>query len=241
MPSSTSRIRFGLDPANDVYPLRLDCGVDGIELTLQVAGKNIELESRLVGQHNVYNIMAAVTACHALGVPAHRIRSGIAGLESVPGRFERVPGDAPFSIFVDYAHTPDGLENVLKLARQLSDGRVICVFGCGGDRDRTKRPLMGRVAAELADQVILTSDNPRSEPPEQILRQIELGISEGCSYQVIVDRRAAIQESVGMAQPGDLVLIAGRGHETCQEFGDYQVEFDDVVVAREVHDRNLPG
>lgn len=241
MDPSVARITFGFEPSNDIHPIRVGTGIDGIKMDLELPKEKISLESRLVGRHNVYNIMAAVTACHALGISGNLIRDGIAGLKTVPGRFERVDGESPFSVFVDFAHTPDGLKNVLRLARQMSEGRVICVFGCGGDRDISKRPKMGGVAAKLADVLILTSDNPRSESPEEILRQIELGIPGGTAYQVIEDRRSAIGMSFRIAKPGDLVLIAGKGHEVFQEFGHHQVEFSDVVVAKELHGRNCSG
>ena len=241
MDPSIALITFGFETSNDIHPIRVDTGIDGIKMDLELPEGKISLESRLVGRHNVYNIMAAVTACHALEISKNLIRDGIAGLKTVPGRFERVDGKSPFSVFVDFAHTPDGLEKVLRLARQMSEGRVICVFGCGGDRDISKRPKMGGVAAKLADYLILTSDNPRSESPKEILRQIELGIPEGAVYQVIEDRRSAIEMSFRIAKPGDLVLIAGKGHEICQEFRQHQVEFSDVVVAEELHDRNFSG
>ena len=236
---SIALVTFGFEPSNDVYPITVETGIDGIKMDLELSEEKISLESRLVGQHNVYNIIAAVTACHALGVSQDLIREGVADLKSVPGRFERVDGGSPFSVFVDFAHTPDGLENVLRLARQMSGGRVICVFGCGGDRDISKRPKMGGVAAKLTDALILTSDNPRSESPQEIIRQIEIGIPEGAVYQVIEDRRSAIEMSFRIAKPGDLVLIAGKGHEIYQEFRQHQIEFSDVVVAKELHDRNF--
>jgi len=239
MDPSIDLVTFGFEPSNDVHPIAVETGIDGIKMDLELSGGGISLESCLVGQYNVYNIMAAVTACHALGVSRNLIREGIADLKAVPGRFERVDGKSPFSVFVDFAHTPDGLENVLRLARQMSEGRVICVFGCGGDRDISKRPKMGGVAAKLTDALILTSDNPRSESPQEILRQIETGIPEGAVYQVIEDRRSAIEMSFRIAKPGDLVLIAGKGHEIYQEFRQHQIEFSDVVVAKELHDRNF--
>lgn len=189
----------------------------------------------LTGMFNVYNSLGAIGVGYKLGVDPDQIVSGLAKVQ-VPGRFERVSGDHPFAVIVDYAHTPDGLENVLRTARALTRGRVIVVFGAGGDRDRTKRPLMGRVAAELADVCIITSDNPRSESPEDICREIEEGVravgGPPQGYTTIIDRREAITQAVAMANAGDLVLIAGKGHETYQETDGVKVHFDDREEAR---------
>lgn len=211
-------------------------GQDGTSYTAHTPNGSWEIRLALTGLFNVYNSLGAVAVADRLGVAPEQI---IAGLEEVqvPGRFERVSGSAyPVSVIVDYAHTPDGLENVLHAARGLRNGRLIVLFGAGGDRDRKKRPLMGRVAARLADLVIVTSDNPRSEDPEAICAEIEIGVREVAGNQAawrrIVDRREAIREAIRIAEPGDLVLIAGKGHETYQEIQGVRSHFDDREEAR---------
>jgi UDP-N-acetylmuramoyl-L-alanyl-D-glutamate--2,6-diaminopimelate ligase len=215
-----------------------------VEATL--AGTSFRLDSpagpaavrlRLAGQFNVANALGALAAADALGIDLATAVAGLAELAGVPGRFERVDLGQPFTVLVDYAHTPDSLDNVLRAARAVSEKRVIVVFGCGGDRDRAKRPLMGAIAGRLADLVVVTSDNPRSEPPEAIVEAIVAGVrrsAEPGSWWATVDRRAAIAEALAAAVPGDAVVIAGKGHEQGQEFaGGRKVPFDDRVVAAE--------
>ncbi len=186
------------------------------------------------GAFNVLNALAAMHAARALGVDDGTIARALANAGRVPGRFEPVDEGQDFAVIVDYSHTPDSLANVLRAARGLADDWVIVVFGCGGDRDRAKRPLMGRIADELADVKIVTSDNPRSEDPEAIIDEITAEMEEH-EHEVVVDRREAIQEAIRHASPGDVVVIAGKGHEQGQEFADGRKEpFDDVTVAREV-------
>jgi UDP-N-acetylmuramoyl-L-alanyl-D-glutamate--2,6-diaminopimelate ligase len=187
--------------------------------------------TRLKGRFNTENILGAVAASRLLGVPDTAVREGIESLAGVPGRFEALDEGQPFSVLVDYAHTPDSLENVLRAAREFTAGRLICVFGCGGDRDRGKRPQMGRVASELADVAIVTSDNPRSEDPRAIIDEILIGVVG--DVEVEPDRRAAISKAIGIAGPHDVVVIAGKGHEQGQELGDRKIPFDDREVARE--------
>src|SRR6185312_107984 len=190
----------------------------------------IELETRLRGRFNVENVLGAVAAARLLGIDDDAIAYGVKELRGVPGRFEAVDEGQPFAVLVDYAHTPDSLEKVLRTARDLAQSRVICVFGCGGDRDRGKRPLMGRIATELADIAIVTSDNPRSEEPEAIIAEILEG-ADGA--EVEPDRREAIARAIGEAAEGDVVVIAGKGHEQGQQFADGTIPFDDREVARE--------
>jgi UDP-N-acetylmuramoyl-L-alanyl-D-glutamate--2,6-diaminopimelate ligase len=190
----------------------------------------IEFETRLRGRFNVENVLGAVAAARLLEIPHDAIAYGVKELRGVPGRFEAVDEGQPFAVLVDYAHTPDSLENVLRTARDLAQNRVICVFGCGGDRDRGKRPLMGRIATELADLAIVTSDNPRSEEPEAIIAEILAGAGDA---EVEPDRREAIARAVGGAAEGDVVVIAGKGHEQGQQFADRTIPFDDREVARE--------
>jgi UDP-N-acetylmuramoyl-L-alanyl-D-glutamate--2,6-diaminopimelate ligase len=188
-------------------------------------------KSRLQGRFNQENTLAALAVARLVGVPEAAIEQGLANAPNVPGRFESVDEGQPFSVIVDYAHTPDSLANVLRTARDLTTGRLICVFGCGGDRDRGKRPEMGRIAAELSDVPIVTSDNPRSEDPLAIIDEILAGMDPEPSVEP--DRRAAIAKAVGLAGEGDVVVIAGKGHEQGQEFADRKLPFDDREVARE--------
>jgi UDP-N-acetylmuramoyl-L-alanyl-D-glutamate--2,6-diaminopimelate ligase len=187
----------------------------------------------LSGRFNVENALAAVAAARLLGIDDIAIARGLESVKGVPGRFERVDEGQPFEVIVDYSHKPAALDNVLRAARELAVGRVICVFGCGGDRDREKRPMMGRIAAELADLAIVTSDNPRSEDPLAIIAEIVAGAGGG-ELEVEPDRRAAIARAVEAAREGDVVLLAGKGHEQGQQFADRTVPFDDREVAREV-------
>jgi UDP-N-acetylmuramoyl-L-alanyl-D-glutamate--2,6-diaminopimelate ligase len=186
---------------------------------------------KLKGRFNVENALAAMAGARLLGIADDAIAAGLERLEGVPGRFEPVDEGQPFTVLVDYAHTPDSLENVLRSARGLTSERVICVFGCGGDRDRGKRPVMGRIAGELADLVLVTSDNPRSEDPRAIIEEIVAGAT--AELEIEPDRREAIARAVEEARPGDVVLIAGKGHEQGQQFRDRTVPFDDREVARE--------
>jgi UDP-N-acetylmuramoyl-L-alanyl-D-glutamate--2,6-diaminopimelate ligase len=197
----------------------------------------------LLGRFNVQNVLAALGASLALGLPPEAVLRGLGSVTGVPGRLERVEGGQPFTVVVDYAHTDDALKNLLETVRELSPRRLITVFGCGGDRDRSKRPLMGAVAARLSDVAVVTSDNPRSEPPEAILEEIQRGMNGGrrALRHAIVDRKDAITFALEMAEAGDAVVIAGKGHETYQVLRDRTVPFDDRQVARQVLSRMLTG
>lgn len=202
----------------------------GTQYSLHADGKSYLVRLPLFGTFNVYNSLAALAAMHALG---HDVRKSVVALKDapqVPGRLEMVAAPKQFRVFVDYAHTPDALENVLRTLRALEPARLITVFGCGGDRDRAKRGPMGRAAEELSDWSIVTSDNPRSEDPEAICREITAAL-RGNNHEVISDRRAAIRRAIAMAGPGDIVLVAGKGHEGYQEFAGRKVPFDDVAEA----------
>jgi len=197
-------------------------------------GGGVEVRTGLPGDFNVANALGAFAAAVALGVGPGAAAEGLGRAERVPGRFEPVDEGQEFAVLVDYAHTPDSLENVLRAARKLTEGRLIAVFGAGGDRDRDKRPKMGRAGAELSDLAIVTSDNPRSEDPDAIVAEVVAGTGGGASVEVEVDRRAAIALALGRAQPGDAVVIAGKGHEQGQEFeSGRKLPFDDREVARE--------
>jgi UDP-N-acetylmuramoyl-L-alanyl-D-glutamate--2,6-diaminopimelate ligase len=218
------------EAAADVRPYAVEIGAGGtIGLIVSTPRGPLPLDVRLRGGFNVENVLCAVALAELLGLPHAAVRAGIASVQGVPGRFEAVEAGQPFTVLVDYAHTPDGLENVLHSAREITARRLICVFGCGGDRDRGKRPLMGRVARRLADIAIVTSDNPRSEDPEAIIAEI----LDGVPMEAEPDRRSAIERAVGMAREGDVVVIAGKGHEQGQQFADRTLEFDDRTVARE--------
>jgi UDP-N-acetylmuramoyl-L-alanyl-D-glutamate--2,6-diaminopimelate ligase len=199
-------------------------------------GGEVQVRMPLPGHFNVENALAAIGACHALGVPVTAAAAALSGAGRVPGRFEPVDEGQPFAVVIDYAHTPDSLENALGAARKLTEGRLIAVFGCGGDRDREKRPLMGGIAARLSDACVVTSDNPRSEEPKAIIAEILAGITESDSGEITVepDRRAAIALALRAATPGDTVVIAGKGHEQGQELADgRKIPFDDREVAGE--------
>jgi UDP-N-acetylmuramoyl-L-alanyl-D-glutamate--2,6-diaminopimelate ligase len=207
--------------------------ISGSRFIVHTPSGELRLRSPLRGRFNVYNVLAAVATASELGVTGETIARAVETAGQVPGRFETVDEGQDFAVLVDYAHTPDSLENVLKAARSLAPGRVRVVFGCGGDRDRAKRPLMGQIATRLADYVIVTSDNPRSEDPEAIIEEILAGAGAGTPHNA--DRQEAIAEAIEAAEPGDVVVIAGKGHEQGQEFADgRKVPFDDVTVAREV-------
>jgi len=233
-------ITYALNAPADVTPGTIEMTLVGLRFDVTTPKGTIRISSKLVGRPNVYNILAATAAAAALDVPIPAIEAGIATLSGVPGRFEVVShaGD-DVTVVVDYAHTDDALRNLLETARPLSSKRLITVFGCGGDRDRSKRPLMGMVAARLSDVVVITSDNPRSEDPARIIEEIERGIPAGREassrapvIESLVDRAAAIERAVSIAMAGDVVLIAGKGHEKYQQIGDRVLPFDDGEVAR---------
>jgi UDP-N-acetylmuramoyl-L-alanyl-D-glutamate--2,6-diaminopimelate ligase len=218
-------ITYSLSDAED-----LEVDFTGSRFTFE----GMRLSTPHPGSFNVMNALAAVHTARALGVPDEVIAATLPRAGRVPGRFEPVDEGQDFAVIVDYSHTPDALENVLRAARELADEWVICVFGCGGDRDRAKRPVMGRIAQEFADVPIVTSDNPRNEDPVAIIDEITAGMEEH-EYDVMVDRREAIRQAISSASPGDVVVIAGKGHEQGQEFeGGRKEPFDDVTVAREV-------
>ncbi len=233
--ASTELITYGLSEGATVRAADISLGFEGVTYTLRWRGKSVRVHSPLVGEINVYNTLAACAAGIAHGFSLDMIAAGIGTCEAVPGRFERVDEGQPFLVVVDYAHTPDALRNAIGVARSLKPKRVITVFGCGGDRDRSKRPLMGSAAAELSDYVVLTSDNPRSEDPLHILTDAMVGLQRhDTPYAVEVDRTKAVLKAVRQARTGDLVLIAGKGHETYQVLKDETIHFDDREVARTV-------
>lgn len=224
------------DSAADVRPVSLEIDLDGIRGELSTPAGLVPLRSALVGGFNVTNIAVAVGMALALDVPRDAVEAGLRSLRRVPGRLDpvRVPGIEGPRVLVDYAHTPDALRAVLAALRPLVGGRIWTVFGCGGDRDQGKRPLMGEAAGRGSDELVVTSDNPRSEDPEAIIDEVLLGVdATGASRRVEIERRTAIHAAVGAADPGDLVLVAGKGHEQMQVVGDLSRPFDDREVARE--------
>jgi UDP-N-acetylmuramoyl-L-alanyl-D-glutamate--2,6-diaminopimelate ligase len=233
-------VTYAINAAADITPGPVEMTLGGLRFDVKTPRGPVRVSSKLVGRPNVYNILAATATAVSLDVPIDAVERGVAGLSGVPGRFEVVSqaGD-DVTVVVDYAHTDDALRNLLETARPLSTRRLITVFGCGGDRDRSKRPLMGMVAARLSDVVVITSDNPRSEDPARIIEEIERGIPAGSQapsrapvVESLVDRAAAIDRAVAIAAPGDVVLIAGKGHEKYQQIGDRVLPFDDGEVAR---------
>jgi UDP-N-acetylmuramoyl-L-alanyl-D-glutamate--2,6-diaminopimelate ligase len=260
--ASGRAVTYAVDQPADVHPVRLAHALTGLEFEAATPRGPLHVKSRLVGRPNAYNMLAAIAVAVALDLPLDAIERGLAGIEGVPGRFQVVsgPGD-DITVIVDYAHTDDALKNLLETARPLASERLITVFGCGGERDRTKRPLMGAVAARLSDLVIVTSDNPRGEDPAEIIEEVKRGIAmpsdrgraadarEGSKYVPpratahlgIVDRRLAIERAISLARPHDVVLVAGKGHEKYQVIGDREIPFDDVEVAHEALARRRGG
>jgi len=249
-------LTYGINKPADVTPGPLSFSLDGLAFDVRTPHGTVPVRSKLVGRPNVYNILAAVATTTALELPLDAVEKGLQRIEGVPGRFEVVSlKKDDVTVVVDYAHTDDALRNLLETARPLARGRLITVFGCGGDRDRTKRPLMGAVAGRLSDVIVVTSDNPRSEDPDRIIEEIQRGLTPdtrrapaqaatgraertdlrdgGQRLLTIVDRREAIDRAIELARSGDLVLIAGKGHEKYQVIGDRVLPFDDVAVARE--------
>jgi UDP-N-acetylmuramoyl-L-alanyl-D-glutamate--2,6-diaminopimelate ligase len=245
-------VTYGISRPADIAPGPLSFSLEGLRFDVRTPRGTLQINSKLVGRPNVYNILAAVATATAMDVSFDAIERGIKQLAGVPGRFEVVSGAKDeVTVVVDYAHTDDALRNLLETARPLAPGRLITVFGCGGDRDRTKRPLMGAVASRLSDVLVITSDNPRSEDPARIIEEIQRGIpadaragaergarragtrDPDARQLAIVDRHEAIARAIELARPGDLVLVAGKGHEKYQVIGDRVLPFDDVAVARE--------
>jgi UDP-N-acetylmuramoyl-L-alanyl-D-glutamate--2,6-diaminopimelate ligase len=227
---------YGLSAASDLWA-RIDrIDATGTDFTFIRGELRVAAHTPMIGQHNVYNCLAAAAACEALGMGLPTVAAAVGGVSFVRGRLERVRADAGICVFVDYAHTDDALQNVLRALKPVTAKRLIVVFGCGGDRDRTKRPRMAAVAEKLADEVVITSDNPRSERPEAIIEEICAGLSEAGRRRALVepDRRSAIALAIERASEGDVVLIAGKGHETYQVLGERRIHFDDVEVAEEI-------
>jgi UDP-N-acetylmuramoyl-L-alanyl-D-glutamate--2,6-diaminopimelate ligase len=232
VPGHARMISVGIDHPADVSATITSLDRTGTTFRVQAFAREVEFTTPLVGRHNVSNCLGAIAAGLHLGLDLEQCRAGIAAMLHVPGRLQQVNPGGEFDVYVDYAHTPDAVSRAVGTVRQTTQGRVICVIGAGGDRDRGKRPLMAR-AARAADTVVLTSDNPRSEDPLAIIADMLAGIERSPSVHIEADRRAAIEWAIGQARPGDSVIIAGKGHETVQEIGSQRLPFDDVAVCRE--------
>jgi UDP-N-acetylmuramoyl-L-alanyl-D-glutamate--2,6-diaminopimelate ligase len=229
------RITYGLESKTDVGVKRSSQTLSGLSATMSTPLGDIEIESALLGRANLMNLLAATATAVGVGIPVKAIQSGIRHLTVVPGRFEKIDEGQPFLVVVDYAHTDDALRNVLQAARELTQSRLIVVFGCGGQRDRTKRPIMGEVAGKMSNLAVLTSDNPRSEDPILIMNDVLVGLQRtGMPYIVEVDRETAIRKALAEAREGDVVVLAGKGHESYQILKDKTVPFDDRAVARRI-------
>lgn len=229
-------IWYGLNPGADLWAKIQRIDEKGSRFLVIRRDEQAYVTTPLIGRHNILNCLAAAAACFELGVDLAAVADGLQRVATIRGRLERVPTDAPYQVFVDYAHTDDALANVLSSLRPLTQGRIIVVFGCGGDRDRSKRPRMAAAAEKLADRIVVTSDNPRSEQPQKIIEDIVAGLGKGGRHKtdIEIDRRTAIAAAIHQAHPGDLVLIAGKGHECEQIMGDKRIHFDDVEVALEI-------
>ncbi len=234
IPQISSGIKtYGIGRPADIMAKDIQLHINGSQFQLCTPDGNVPVHTALMGMYNIYNILAAVSVCLNEGIPLNEIKEGIEKLSCVPGRLERVDCGQDFAIFIDYAHTEDALVNVLQAIKDISKGRLILVFGCGGDRDKTKRPLMGRVAGQLADISIVTSDNPRNEDPQSIIDQVVEGF-EGDNYVSILDRKEAIRKALGMALQDDVVLLAGKGHEDYQIIRGKKGAFNERLVIEEI-------
>jgi UDP-N-acetylmuramyl-tripeptide synthetase len=242
------KLKIGIRLENDIKIKDYQCDLNGIRGRVLTPAGDFHFESAMAGEHNLENILCAIGVATALKIKPDIIKSGLEAMTAVPGRLERIENKSGRFVYVDYAHTPDALENVLTALRAISSNRIICIFGCGGDRDKAKRPLMGEIAGRLSDLAVITSDNPRTENPLDIVVQIEAGIERNGTlrytvadltsdfdkrgYVVEPDRRSAIELGIAVARPGDTVLIAGKGHETYQILGSKTINFDDREEAR---------
>jgi UDP-N-acetylmuramoyl-L-alanyl-D-glutamate--2,6-diaminopimelate ligase len=232
--SNAKVITYGLSDKADVYASDIVLKMDGTSFTAHTPAGSTDLQLNLVGKFNVYNALTALACGIALNIPLAICKAALEKSAGIPGRIEIVtPKGHPYTVVVDYAHTPDSLDNVLKTAREFTTNRLISVFGCGGDRDKTKRPIMGGIGSGLSNLSVITSDNPRTEVPETIIEDILQGVANKESVIVEVDRKEAIKKAIELAQPGDTVVIAGKGHEDYQIFKDKTIHFDDREVARE--------
>lgn len=233
-------LTFGVDTKAELMAENIHISAEGTAFDMLWQGKRYPIKLHTPGRFSVYNALGTAGACLLLGIAPEEIAAGLAENPGISGRFQAVRSRKGCQAVIDYAHTPDGLENVLNTAREFVKGRVIAVFGCGGDRDKTKRPIMGEIGGRLADYCIITSDNPRTENPLAILEDVEAGVKKtDCPYEKIADRREAIQRAAAMAGEGDVILIAGKGHETYQIFAEETIHFDDMEEIRRAFGEDL--
>ncbi|MFD1171115.1 UDP-N-acetylmuramoyl-L-alanyl-D-glutamate--2,6-diaminopimelate ligase [Oceanobacillus picturae] len=232
--TSAEIITYGINNQSDVTAKSIRMTSQGIHLLINTFKGDVELDLQLIGRFNIYNSLAGIAAALVEGIPLDSIKRSLSQIKSIDGRMEIIDEGQDFLVLVDYAHTPDALENVLKTVKEFAENNVITVFGCGGDRDKAKRPIMGEIASNYSDFVVMTSDNPRSENPLEIIGDIEKGFKEisSSSYEVLVNREEVIKRAINMANSKDVVIIAGKGHETYQILEDKSIEFDDRAVAR---------
>jgi UDP-N-acetylmuramoyl-L-alanyl-D-glutamate--2,6-diaminopimelate ligase len=226
---------YSLEKPCDLHAVNIDYLPEGSSFDVKINGKFEKFYLPVKGRFNIYNALAAIGTGLTLGIPVAAIQKAVGQIRGIPGRIQSVPNDKGAHILVDYAHSPDGIANIINAAREFTDGRLITLFGCGGDKDKTKRPVMGRIAGELSDYCIITSDNPRSEPPEIIIQQIEDGLRDtNTPYEIHINRMDAIQAGVKMLTAGDTLIIAGKGHETVQIIGNESIPFDDYKIVAEM-------
>lgn len=226
---------YGIYKPADIFARDIEIMAKGVSFNLHILGGKISINLQIPGIFSVYNALAAASACYAAGVSLKDIQLGLEAIRGVSGRFELLDTNTDYSVIIDYAHTPDGLKNILTTARDLTDGRLVTLFGCGGDRDSAKRPLMGEVCGEYSDFCIVTSDNPRNEEPMDIIKDILPGLNKtDCPYEVIVDRREAIRYALDNARPGDVIILAGKGHETYQLLKGQTLPFDEKQIVAEI-------
>jgi UDP-N-acetylmuramoyl-L-alanyl-D-glutamate--2,6-diaminopimelate ligase len=226
---------YGIYKPADIFARDIEIMAEGVSFNLHILGGKISINLQIPGIFSVYNALAAASACYAAGVSLKDIQLGLEAIRGVSGRFELLDTNTDYSVIIDYAHTPDGLKNILTTARDLTDGRLVTLFGCGGDRDSAKRPLMGEVCGEYSDFCIVTSDNPRNEEPMDIIKDILPGLNKtDCPYEVIVDRREAIRYALDNARPGDVIILAGKGHETYQLLKGQTLPFDEKQIVAEI-------
>jgi UDP-N-acetylmuramoyl-L-alanyl-D-glutamate--2,6-diaminopimelate ligase len=234
-------LTYGINNKSDVKAFDIDISCKGASFKVETPKQVFDIKTDLIGVYNIYNILAAISFAYSTGLKPSDIQEAIRGFKGVPGRLQRVEacGNKGFSVFIDYAHTDDALLNVLSALKEIAKGVIIVVFGCGGDRDRKKRPGMAKVAAEFADYVVITSDNPRSEDPERIIDDVAQGLPKDFkNYRICIDRKKAIEYAISMVKSNDMILIAGKGHESYQVFKDTTIPFDDKKVAEEILEQN---
>ncbi len=225
---------YSIEKESDLQAINVKYFMDKVTFDININSKLESFVLNIPGRFSVYNALGVIGACIMQNIPIEVIKEGIKNIKGVPGRIQTIPNNKGFNVIVDYAHSPDGLDNIIKAVREFTKGKVITIFGCGGDRDRKKRPIMGEISAKLSDYTIITSDNPRSEVPESIIDEIEIGVKPITNnYEKITSRKEAIYKGVAMAKPNDSVIIAGKGHENYEIFADRTIHFDDTEVAKE--------